>query len=371
MAAVQREKESTMNDYRTYGEKIASMINASIASGDFRGMSRKVSELTQDAVNRAGEEIRSHFHRDLPSAFRRSAVNKAAAVAGTALSAALGIASLVVFLVMLALAIHSAWPVFVVFTVIFGALTGLFSYGIFRFREKWTAWNNCRPYADLVGNRAFVELEELAKRRNLPLAKTRKEVRGMLRCGIIPQGRMDESEQLLFLTGQAYEEFSRAAYVRQKQNEEQKEMEAQLTEDARRVLAEGGRQLTEIRELTERMQDPQMKKEISDLGRQVEQILAQARRNPSAISRLRRFVSYYLPTTVKMLHVYADIEARGLNTDNAKETKREIRETMRTIHQAFDALLQDLVQDMSWDIQSDLSAMKTMMEQDGLTDGRK
>lgn len=355
------------DDYRTYGEKIASMINASIASGDFHGMSRKVSELAQDAVNRAGEEIRSRFHRELPAAFRRSAVNKAAAVAGTVLSAVFGTASLVVFLVMLALAVHSGWPVFIVFTVIFGALTGGLSYGICRFREKWNAWNNCRPYANLVGDRVSVGLEELSRGRNLPLAKVRREIRGMLRCGMIPQGHLEETIPMLFLTDQAYEDFSRMSYTRQKQAEEQKEMEAQLTEDARQVLAEGSRQLTEIRDLANRMQDPRMKQEANELGLQVEQILAQARRNPASISRLRRLIGYYLPTTVKMLHVYADIEARGLDTDNAEETKREIRETMGTIRQAFDALLQDMVRDMSWDIQSDLSAMKTMMEQDGLT----
>lgn len=189
----------------------------------------------------------------------------------------------------------------------------------------------------------------------------------MLRCGMIPQGHLEETVSMLFLTDQAYEEFSRMSYARQKQAEEQKEMEEQLTEDARQVLAEGSRQLTEIRDLANRMQDPRMKQETNDLGQQVEQILVQARRNPASISRLRRLIGYYLPTTVKMLHVYADIEARGLDTDNVEETKREIRETMGTIRQAFDALLQDMVRDMSWDIQSDLSAMKTMMEQDGLT----
>ena len=40
---------------------------------------------------------------------------------------------------------------------------------------------------------------------------------------------------------------------------------------------------------------------------------------------------------------------------------------MDTINMAFESLLDSLFQDMAWDISSDISVMKTMMAQDGLT----
>ena len=50
--------------------------------------------------------------------------------------------------------------------------------------------------------------------------------------------------------------------------------------------------------------------------------------------------------------------------------RREIREALGTINEAFDRLLDSLFQDMAWDISSDISVMKTMMAQDGLTGQR-
>ena len=41
---------------------------------------------------------------------------------------------------------------------------------------------------------------------------------------------------------------------------------------------------------------------------------------------------------------------------------------MDTINNAFENLLDSLFEDVAWDISSDISVMKMMMEQDGLTE---
>ena len=48
-------------------------------------------------------------------------------------------------------------------------------------------------------------------------------------------------------------------------------------------------------------------------------------------------------------------------------TKKEIEEAIDTINDAFENLLDSLFQDVAWDISSDISVMKTMMAQDGLS----
>ena len=44
-----------------------------------------------------------------------------------------------------------------------------------------------------------------------------------------------------------------------------------------------------------------------------------------------------------------------------------ISRAIDVINEAFENLLDSLFQDMAWDISSDISVMKTMMAQDGLT----
>jgi hypothetical protein len=76
---------------------------------------------------------------------------------------------------------------------------------------------------------------------------------------------------------------------------------------------------------------------------------------------------YYLPTTMKLLQAYIELDKQPLAGENIISTKQEIKEALGTINTAFENLLDSLFQDMAWDISSDISVMKTMMAQDGLT----
>ena len=53
--------------------------------------------------------------------------------------------------------------------------------------------------------------------------------------------------------------------------------------------------------------------------------------------------------------------------NNIIQTKKDIEDAIDVINEAFENLLDSLFQDMAWDISSDISVMKTMMAQDGLT----
>ena len=96
-------------------------------------------------------------------------------------------------------------------------------------------------------------------------------------------------------------------------------------------------------------------------------IVGQIRKDPSCAPNLRRLMVYYLPTTMKLLDAYGELDREPMEGGNITSTKREIREAMGTVNEAFENLLDSLFQDMAWDISSDISVMKTMMAQDGLT----
>ena len=78
-------------------------------------------------------------------------------------------------------------------------------------------------------------------------------------------------------------------------------------------------------------------------------------------------MNYYLPTTKKLLEAYVELDRQTVQGENVQQTKNEIDSAMDTINEAFEKLLDSMFQDMAWDISSDISVMKTMMAQDGLT----
>jgi hypothetical protein len=78
-------------------------------------------------------------------------------------------------------------------------------------------------------------------------------------------------------------------------------------------------------------------------------------------------MSYYLPTTVKLLKAYIELDRQTVNGENITNTKQEIEDALDTINDAFEKLLDSLFQNMAWDVSSDISVMQTMFAQDGLT----
>ena len=79
-------------------------------------------------------------------------------------------------------------------------------------------------------------------------------------------------------------------------------------------------------------------------------------------------MEYYLPTAVKLLEAYKDLDAQPVQGENIISSKREIEETLDTLNGAFEVLLDDMFQDTAWDVSSDVSVLKTMLAQEGLTE---
>ena len=81
---------------------------------------------------------------------------------------------------------------------------------------------------------------------------------------------------------------------------------------------------------------------------------------------------YYLPTTIKLLQAYQDLDAQPVQGENIISSKKEIEKTLDTLNMAFEKLLDDLFQETAWDVSTDISVLHTMLAQEGLTeDGLK
>ena len=97
-------------------------------------------------------------------------------------------------------------------------------------------------------------------------------------------------------------------------------------------------------------------------------IFTQVRKDPSCAEDCRRLMQYYLPTTEKLIRAYAELSHQPDAGENIVGTRNEILRSMDVINSAFEKLLDQMFQEKAWDIASDISVMKTMMAQDGLTE---
>ena len=113
-----------------------------------------------------------------------------------------------------------------------------------------------------------------------------------------------------------------------------------------------------------------MSEKLYRLESTMDRIVEQVRQNPSSAPELRKLMSYYLPTTVKLLKAYKELDKQTVSGENITNTKQEIEDALDTINDAFENLLDSLFQNMAWDVSSDISVMQTMFAQDGLTPGQ-
>lgn len=77
------------------------------------------------------------------------------------------------------------------------------------------------------------------------------------------------------------------------------------------------------------------------------------------------FAEYYIPTTLKLLHTYNDVQ--GQQGENAEAIRRDIAGILHTLNQAYDNLYDKLLSDVALDVSSEIAALQGMLANDGLT----
>ena len=142
--------------------------------------------------------------------------------------------------------------------------------------------------------------------------------------------------------------------------------------DAERLLREtveqGEHYLRVIREANDAIPGEVVSQKLYRLEEIVRRIFEQVRAVPSQIPELRRFFDYYMPTTLKLVQAYRELDAQPIAGENIMKAKTEIENTLDTINLAFENLFDSLFAHTTVDITSDISVLKTLLHQEGLTE---
>ena len=178
-------------------------------------------------------------------------------------------------------------------------------------------------------------------------------------------GWLDEKTQTLYLTAEDYRAAQETAAAPQAQPQpepapEQREETPLNLETARRFAAV----LEQEKQL---MQDAQGVEELAHMQKTTEAICDWLEAHPESLPKARRFAEYYIPTTLKLLHTYNDVQ--GQQGENAETIRRDIAGILHTLNQAYDTLYDTLLSDVAMDVSSEIAALQGMLANDGLTGG--
>jgi 5-bromo-4-chloroindolyl phosphate hydrolysis protein len=77
-------------------------------------------------------------------------------------------------------------------------------------------------------------------------------------------------------------------------------------------------------------------------------------------------MDYYLPTTIKLLEAYVQLDKQAIQGANILSAKSEIEGSLDTLISAYEKLLDDLFKDVMLDVGADIAVLNTMLAQDGL-----
>jgi len=262
-------------------------------------------------------------------------------------------------------------------------------------RKNRNLIKNYFNFGKIIGNRSYITMEELSDKTGLSTENVVDQIKQMKKFEYLPYASMDKTETTLMLTDEIYKEYlkSKMHSSNQTYNSNQTEnsspkqpnqsvssnsaekpskvqyftIDEKLPEDVKSILRDGNDYLNKIRYYNDLIPDTEtMSDKLYTLEATVLSIFKKLKEAPEIARDLRKLMSYYLPTTEKLLQSYVDLRKESHNVENIVKSQKEIEEATDVINDAFVKLLNQLFESTSWDISSDISVLKTMMKQDAL-----
>ena len=231
-----------------------------------------------------------------------------------------------------------------------------------------------KRYVDMVKDKLYCSVQEMAKRTGKSERFVVKDVTKMIQLGMFKQGRLDQKETCLIASDEMYDRYllTQKDYEEQQKKreteklaDERKQQEKKRLGEAAEVIEEGKRYVHLIRQCNDEIPGEEMSDKLDRLETLVTRIFDRVEEEPELATELRKMLSFYLPTTKKLLEAYRDLDGQP-DLSNVAQTNREIETAVDNINEAFEKFLDELFREKAWDIQSDISVLHTMMKQDGL-----
>lgn len=362
-AAQNAVKSSDFSDLQSTIERVAGAAAESIG----RGIAQ-----ASDGIRRGQEQYaliqeRKRKEELMNLRYASATTQRGGGIALVVAGVAVGIPLAAIGLIMLLIKLAAAVPFIAAGAVLGGAL-------VFAGTRKIRFAGTFDRYRNVIGLRESCSVKELAQRGSESVADVQRNVRKMLAKGMFKQATLDEASGLLLMTPEASESHERELAEAHRAERQQAlvqsagSKETSLTAEQQQLLDRGKAFIALIREGNEAIPDEEISRTLDRIEHVVTAILDAAAENPELIDDLDRLLDYYLPTTVKLLETYRELDSQPIQSDNIVDSKREIEKALDSLSVAFEKLLDSLFRDVATDVSSDITVLRTVLAQEGLTE---
>ncbi|HWQ80426.1 MAG TPA: 5-bromo-4-chloroindolyl phosphate hydrolysis family protein [Anaerovoracaceae bacterium] len=320
----------------------------------------------QGAYARGAQTGRPHYRKHKGASFVPSTLFLTFGSIG---AVGFGVPSLVGFILENSMANIPAMEVISrVFGVLFAISLVLFFHGIcLRKRTK-----RFRLYQKVLNGRTYCTVKELAAASGRDTKFIVKDLRKMIRSGLFAEGYLDDQETCLMADYQTYTQYTETMkYAKEREEAEKREKEKWATREGgaelKAAIDEGKNYIRTIKEANDALPEAEISEKLDQLEQVTVKIFDYVEQHPEKLPEIRKFMSYYMPITLKLVTAYQRFDRHGSNTAEAEDAKLEIKGTLDTINKAYRNLLKKLMQADILDVSSDISALETILAQEGLT----
>lgn len=245
--------------------------------------------------------------------------------------------------------------------------------------------NRFKRYMKLCGNKTYCDIKQLAAHVGRSSRYVLKDLKKMLQKGMLPEGHLDDKGTCLMLDDKTYQQYLEAKQsygARAFTGESMQTAKADAADSSENtqnpenqaldaMAAEGQEYIRKLRALNDEIPGEVISDKLYRLERVLTEIFDALREHPEKKPQMRKFMDYYLPTTLKLVQTYADFDGVQIQGENITAAKREIEKTLDTINTAFEKLLDDLFQDAAFDVTTDAQVLQTLLAQEGLAEDEK
>jgi hypothetical protein len=239
-------------------------------------------------------------------------------------------------------------------------------------------------YMALCQNHDYINLSELADQTGKSVNFVRRDVKNMVNAGLFPQGHLDKQENCLMLSDDTYREY--LAIEKERTNYEMEEFAKKQRENWRglskiedadtavkeenpelaALIAQGQECTGRIRQMNEQIPGEVISEKLYALEHVLKEIFDRVSEHPEQMPKMKKFMDYYLPTTLKLVEAYEEFDSVPNPNEEIVQAKDEIEKTLDTINASFTELLNQLYQPSVLDATTDAKVLQTVLAKDGL-----
>ena len=132
------------------------------------------------------------------------------------------------------------------------------------------------------------------------------------------------------------------------------------------VLEKAREDLKQLAEVESELRDPDLREKTSHLRKIGEGIVDHLRKHPEKIRQTSRFLSYYLPTTVRILHQYHELSETGIEGENISQSRTAIKKVIDKLVEGYEGQYDHLYADEALDLSADIDVLEALLKQDDL-----